>query len=75
MSPNAILNKLEDTEIVQVSSISSYNNYGGLLVVDSSGRTVMFFDNDNPQQLTGNVIKYPTIIDNSESRKYILRVQ
>lgn len=75
MSPNAILNKLEDTEIVQVSSISSYNNYGGLLVVDSSGRTVMFFDNENPQQLTGNVIKYPTIIDNSKSRKYILRVQ
>ena len=74
MSPYAILKKLDETDTVQVSSISSYNNYGGLLVVDSSGRTVMFFDNENPQQLTGNVIKYPTI-DNVLNRKYILRVQ
>lgn len=77
MPPIGIANKLEETTYVTVTSISSINKYGGLLVVDSSGRTVMFFDNDNGNELTGNTISYPTesIMFDNKIYKNILKVQ
>ena len=52
------INKNEDGTF-ETTSISSNNNFGGLLVVDSSGRNVMFYDNENSIQLTGNSIYFP----------------
>lgn len=42
------------------TSISSINNFGGLLVVDSSGHNVMFLDNEQKSQLTGNCVTFNT---------------
>lgn len=45
---------------IETSSISADNNFGGVLVIDSSGRNVMFLDNEQQVQLTGNAVKFDT---------------
>ena len=57
------------------TSVSSKNNFAGLLVVDSSGRNVMFYDNENSTQLTGNSIYFPCYINNTEKVKLLLEIK
>ena len=57
------------------TSVSSKNNFAGLLVVDSSGRNVMFYDNENSTQLTGNSIYFPCYINNTEKVKLLLEIR
>jgi hypothetical protein len=75
VTPHVIYQELNKVDVssFNTSSVSSRNGFGGLLVVDSSGRNVMFLDNDNNTDLTGNVITYPTTTISTD--KYILRVQ
>jgi hypothetical protein len=75
VTPHVIYQELNKVDVssFNTSSVSSRNGFGGLLVVDSSGRNVMFLDNDNNTDLTGNVVTYPTTTISTD--KYILRVQ
>jgi len=53
-------------------------NLGGLLVVDSFGRNVMFLDNDQNAPITGNAISFPALdlrINTKKTKKIILEVQ
>ena len=60
------------------TSVSSNENFGGLLVVDSSGRNVMFMDNETNMPITGNTVAFGTIglsnINKVKDNKLILSV-
>lgn len=60
------------------TSVSSDENFGGLLVVDSSGRNVMFMDNENNMPITGNTVAFKakvlTNINKVKDNKLILSV-
>ena len=59
------------------TSVSSDENFGGLLVVDSSGRNVMFMDNETNMPITGNSVAFKTLglsNINKVSNKMILSV-
>lgn len=56
------------------TSISSMDNFGGLLVVDSSGRNVMFLDNEQNTPLTGNSIVFSAERAINNKNKFILKV-
>ena len=75
VTPWIIYNALNDGTRTSytTTAVSSQNGFGGILVVDSSGRNVMFLDNDNGLDLTGNVISYPTY--NTQENKYILEIE
>lgn len=59
------------------TSISSDNKFAGLLVVDSSGRNVMYYDNENASQLTGNSVYFPcyTYTTPKQKKKFLLEIQ
>ena len=75
VTPRIIYSALNDGTRTSytTTAVSSQNGFGGILVVDSSGRNVMFLDNDNGLDLTGNVISYPTF--NIQENKYILEIE
>ena len=75
VTPRIIYSALNDGTRTSytTTAVSSQNGFGGILVVDSSGRNVMFLDNDNGLDLTGNVISYPTF--NTQENKYILEIE
>ena len=59
------------------TSVSSNENFGGLLVVDSSGRNVMFMDNENNMPITGNTVAFGTesiMINTKREKKIVLSV-
>ena len=59
------------------TSVSSDENFGGLLVVDSSGRNVMFMDNETNMPITGNSVAFKTLglsNINKVSNKMVLSV-
>ena len=70
---NITKNELQGHPVFVTSSVSSKNNFAGILVVDSSGRNVMYYDNDNPTQLTGNSVYYPCPI--YTTKKLLLEIQ
>ena len=79
-TPTEIRSKLdnyvgEGNPTFTTTSVSSKNNFAGLLVVDSSGRNVMFYDNENSTQLTGNSIYFPCYINNTEKVKLLLEIR
>ena len=57
------------------TSISSENKFAGLLVVDSSGRNVMYYDNENATQLTGNSVYFPCYTYPTNKKKFLLEIQ
>lgn len=59
----------------ETTSISSKNNFAGLLVVDSSGRNVMYYDNENASQLTGNSVYFPCYIYPERKEKLLLEIK
>lgn len=60
------------------TSVYSNENFGGLLVVDSSGRNVMFMDNETNMPITGNSVAFNTVgmknINKVKDNKLILSV-
>jgi hypothetical protein len=70
---NITKNELKGHPVFVTSSVSSKNNFAGILVVDSSGRNVMYYDNDNPTELTGNSVYYPCPI--YTTKKLLLEIQ
>lgn len=80
--PSAIRHEINESKKIDnktnhpyyiTSSVSASNNFGGVLVVDSSGHNVMFIDNDKGVQLTGNAVSFPVRkLDNGD--KCILKV-
>lgn len=74
-TPSEIREKLNETDTFDSTAISSNSAFGGLLVVDSSGRNVMFLDNVNNAPLTGNPISYPMPLSNNINEMKILEVK
>lgn len=78
LTPKVIRSKLQKSTSFTTTSISSNDNFGGLLVVDSIGRNVMFMDNDQNAPLTGNSVTFPTKdirINTKKQAKIILEVK
>lgn len=83
LEPSAIRNEITNSPLVDennhqyitTSSVSASNNFGGLLVVDSSGNNVMFYDNENHVQLTGNPVSFQTVLNKDTNEKCILQVE
>ena len=83
LEPSAIRNEISHSPLVDennhqyitTSSVSASNNFGGLLVVDSSGNNVMFYDNENHVQLTGNPVSFQTVLKEDTNEKCILQVE
>lgn len=80
--PSAIRHEISESKTLDpvtnqpyyiTSSVSASNNFGGVLVVDSSGHNVMFIDNDKGVQLTGNAVTFP-VKKTSNGDKCILQV-
>ena len=73
--------KLKDEDgnkYFETTSISATNKFGGLLVVDTIGRNVMFLDNDNNVPVTGNAISFPITdlrINNKKTKKLVMEVK
>ena len=60
----------------ETTGLSSNNALGGLLVVDSSGRNVMFMDNENNIALTGNAVSFNCISPKYDgTHKLVLSVE
>ena len=85
LTPTQIRNKLNNTNLIDENgyryftstSVSSNENFGGLLVVDSSGRNVMFMDNENNMPITGNTVAFGTesiMINTKREKKVVLSV-
>lgn len=84
--PSAIRNHINNSTLYDengykyftTTSVSSNENFGGLLVVDSSGRNVMFMDNENNMPITGNTVAFGTVglnnINKVKDNKLILSV-
>ena len=60
LSAKQIRERINNEVTFTTTAVSSYQNFGGLLVIDNSGNNVMFLDNTNSAPLTGNSIVYPT---------------
>lgn len=86
LSPVAIRYNIEHSKLkdedgnkyFETTSISSKNKFGGLLVVDTIGRNVMFLDNDNNVPVTGNAISFPVTdlrINNKKTKKLVMEVK
>ena len=83
LEPSAIRNEITNSPLfdennhqyITTSSVSASNNFGGLLVVDSSGNNVMFYDNENHVQLTGNPVSFQTVLKKDTNEKCILQVE
>lgn len=73
--PTEIRNRLNAEGTFVTTSISSNQNFGGLLVIDSSGNNVMFLDNTNQAPLTGNSISYPTRLADNGKELLMLEVE
>jgi hypothetical protein len=57
------------------TSVSSKNKFAGILVVDSSGRNVMYYDNENATQLTGNSVYFPCHTYPIPNKKFLLEIK
>lgn len=78
LSPAAIRENINKYGTFNTTSVSSNMNLGGLLVVDSFGRNVMFLDNDQNAPITGNAISFPALdlrINTKKTKKIILEVE
>lgn len=75
LSANQIRNRIIEKGTFTTTSISSNKNFGGLLVIDSSGNNVMFLDNTNQAPLTGNAITYPTPLMDTGKQLLMLEVK
>ena len=85
-SPAEIRNNIEKSihkddkgyKYFTTTSVSSDENFGGLLVVDSSGRNVMFMDNENNMPITGNSVAFKAVgltnINKVKDNKLVLSV-
>ena len=84
-TPSEIRQKLNTTTLKDENgyryftstSVSSNENFGGLLVIDSSGRNVMFMDNENNMPITGNTVAFSTesiMINTKREKKVVLSV-
>lgn len=58
LTSDIIIKRLNDTNSFTTTSLSSKEDFGGLLVVDTSGNNIMFLDNVNNVPLTGNNVKF-----------------
>ena len=75
---NSNLRDEDGNKYFETTSISSKNKFGGLLVVDTIGRNVMFLDNDNNVPVTGNAISFPVTdlrINNKKTKKLVMEVK
>lgn len=75
LSPVEIRNKINLSGTFTTTAISSNQNFGGLLVIDTSGNNVMFLENANGSPLTGNVVTYPTSLLDAGKELLLLEVQ
>ena len=85
-SPAEIRNNIEKSihkddkgyKYFTTTSVSSNENFGGLLVVDSSGRNVMFMDNETNMPITGNSVAFKAVgltnINKVKDNKLVLSV-
>jgi hypothetical protein len=85
-SPAEIRNNIEKSihkddkgyKYFTTTSVSSDENFGGLLVVDSSGRNVMFMDNETNMPITGNSVAFKAVgltnINKVKDNKLVLSV-
>jgi hypothetical protein len=85
-SPAEIRNNIEKSihkddkgyKFFTTTSVSSNENFGGLLVVDSSGRNVMFMDNETNMPITGNSVAFKAVgltnINKVKDNKLVLSV-
>lgn len=73
--PTEIRDRLIAENQFTSTSISSDQAFGGLLVIDNSGRNVMFLENTNESPLTGNAVCYPTPVVNDGKDLLMLEVK
>ena len=73
--PTEIRDRLIAENQFTSTSISSDQAFGGLLVIDNSGRNVMFLENTNESPLTGNTVCYPTPVVNDGKDLLMLEVK
>jgi len=57
------------------TSVSSEQDFAGLLVVDSSGRNIMFMENSNNVPLTGNSVSFKIDTESNNDKMNILEVK
>ena len=75
LSPFEIRDLLNKEDSFTTTSVSSEQNFAGLLVVDSSGRNIMFMDNLNNVPLTGNSVSFNITNESNNDNMNILEVK
>lgn len=75
LTPTEIRETLNKQDNFTTTSVSSNDDFAGLLVVDSSGRNVMFMENVNNVPLTGNSVSFNIETQSNSNNLNILEVK
>ena len=75
LTPTEIREILNKQDNFTTTSVSSNDDFAGLLVVDSSGRNVMFMENVNNVPLTGNSVSFNIETQSNSNNMNILEVK
>lgn len=75
LTPLEIRDTLNKKGNFTTTSVSSDQDFAGLLVVDSSGRNIMFMENSNNVPLTGNNVSFKIDTESDNDMMNILEVK